>query len=50
MTIELHILVEVHVDIMTVAAQVIAGQIYQHHVLGILLRVVLQVECILLIL
>ena len=42
MTVELHILVEIYFHPMTVAAQIIARQVYQHHVLGILLRVVAQ--------
>ena len=42
MTVELHVLVEIYFHPMTVAAQIIARQIYQHHVLGILLRVVAQ--------
>ena len=42
MTVELHVLVEIYFHPMTVAAQIIARQVYQHHVLGILLRVVAQ--------
>ena len=38
--IKLHILIEIYLHAMAVAAQVVARQIYQHHVLGILLRVV----------
>ena len=40
--IELHIFIEIYLHAMAVAAQVIARQIYQHHVLGILLRVVAE--------
>lgn len=43
--IELHVLIEIHLHAMAVAAQVIASQIDQHHVLGILLRVVAQELC-----
>ena len=42
MTVELHILVEIYLHPMTVAAQIISRQVYQHHVLSILLRVVAQ--------
>ena len=42
MTVELHVLVEIYFHPMTIAAQIIARQVYQHHVLGILLRVVAQ--------
>ena len=42
MTVELHVLVEIYFHPMTVATQIIARQVYQHHVLGILLRVVAQ--------
>ena len=40
--IKLHILIEIYLHTMAVAAQVVARQIYQHHVLGILLRVVAE--------
>ena len=42
MTVELHVLVEIYFHPMTIAAQIIARQVYQHNVLGILLRVVAQ--------
>ena len=42
MAIKLHILIEIYLHTMAVAAQVVARQIYQHHVLGILLRVVAE--------
>ena len=40
--IKLHILIEIYLHAMAVAAQVVARQIYQHHVLGILLRVIAE--------
>ena len=40
--IKLHILIEIYLYAMAVAAQVVARQIYQHHVLSILLRVVAE--------
>ena len=42
-TIVLQVLIEIHLHTVTVAAQVVAGQVHQHHVLGILLRVVAQI-------
>ena len=42
MAIELHVLIEIHLHTMAVAAQVVTSQIHQHHVLGILLWVVAQ--------
>ena len=47
MAVVLHILVEVYVHVMAVAAQVVTGQIYQHHVLGILLWIIFKVEGVL---
>jgi hypothetical protein len=38
----LHVLEEVHLHVVAVAAQVVAGQVHEHHVLGILLGVVAQ--------
>ena len=42
MTVVLHIFVEVHLHLMAVAREVVACQVDQHHVLGVLLRVVAQ--------
>ena len=42
MAVELHVFVEVHLHVVTVAAQVVAGEVHEHHVLSILLRVVAQ--------
>ena len=40
----LHLLVEVHLHVAAVAAEVVAGKVHQHHVFGILLGVVVQVS------
>ena len=42
MTVELHILIEIYLHAMTVATQVIACQIHQHHMLCILFRIIAQ--------
>ena len=42
MTIILNVLVIIHLDMVAVATQIITCQIYQHHMLGILLGVVSQ--------
>ena len=47
MAVVLHILVKVYVHVMAVAAQIVAGQVHQHHVLGILLGIILKVEGVL---
>ena len=50
MGVELHVLVEIYVHAVTVARQVIACKVNEHHVLGILLGVIAQEFCILTIL
>ena len=50
MTVELHVFIEINMHIMTMARQVVACQIDQHHMFGILLGVVAQVFGILAIL
>lgn len=40
MAIKLHVLIVLHCHIVAMAAQIIAGQINEHHMFGILLRVV----------
>ena len=42
-TVVLQILIEINLYVMAVTAQVVTGQIYQHHVFGILLGVVTQI-------
>ena len=42
-TVILHLFVKVHFYVMAVAAEVIAGKVYQHHVLCIFLGIVLKV-------
>ena len=42
-TVILHLFVKVHFYVMAVAAEVVAGKVYQHHVLCIFFGVVLQV-------
>ena len=44
-TVVLQVLVEVYLDMVAIAAQVVARQVHQHHMFGILLRVVTQVFC-----
>ena len=39
----LHLLVEIHFHVVAVAAEVVAGEVYQHHVLRVFFRVVVQV-------
>ena len=43
MAVELHLFVAVNCHVVAIAAQVVAGQIYEHHVFCIFLRVVAQV-------
>ena len=43
MTVILQVLIEVHFHLMAVPAQVIPGQVYQHHMLGILLGIIAQI-------
>ena len=45
--VELHVLVEINLHVVAVATQIVARQVNQHDVLGILLRVVAQVLSIL---
>ena len=45
MAIELYLLVEIHLHMIGIATQVVASQIDQHHMLGVLLRVVHQGLC-----
>ena len=45
MAVVLQVFVEVHLHTMTVAAQVVARQVHQHHVFGIFLGVVAQELC-----
>ena len=42
MAVELHILEEVHMHIVAVAAEVVARKVNKHHMLGILLSIVAQ--------
>ena len=42
MTVVLHLLVEVHMHIVGIPAQVVTGKVHQHHVLGILFRICQQ--------
>jgi hypothetical protein len=37
MAVKLHVLVEVHLHVVAVATQVVAGEVYEHHVLGVFL-------------
>ena len=46
MAVVLHILVELHLHIVAVAAQIVSGKVDEHHMLGILLWVVTQILCI----
>ena len=50
MAVILHLLISVHPHIVAVARQVVACQVHQHHVLGILLGVIAQILSVLLIL
>ena len=43
MTVVLQILIEIHLHAVAVTAQIVARQVHQHHVLGILLGVVAQI-------
>ena len=43
MAVELHVLIEFHLHVMAVAAQVIACQVNKHYVFGILLGIVSQI-------
>ena len=45
MAVVLQILVEVHLHVVAITAQVVAGQVHQHHMLGILLWIIAQVFC-----
>ena len=45
MAIKLHLLVEIYLYMVSIAAQVVASQIDQHHMLGVLLWVVHQGLC-----
>ena len=47
MAVVLHILVELHLHIVAVAAQIVSGKVDEHHMLGILLWVVTQILCML---
>ena len=40
--VELHVFIEVHLHVVTVAAQVVACEVHEHHVLSVFLRVVAQ--------
>ena len=45
MRVVLQILVEINLHVVAIAREVIAGQVYKHHMLSILLRVVAQIFC-----
>ena len=43
MAVILHLLIEVHLYIVAVAGEVVAGKVHKHHVFGVLFGVVVQV-------